>query len=366
MITGKRVLAGLAVGFAFWCAPARAEDPAKPQNVTEATIDKIMEQAVRNISRRYNLNDAQTQETDKLMKREVRRFLKEHEKVIWPLIRDLLVYQAGGKPPEDREKIKELGKAARPLAQLAEEAILQANMEWRQFLTEEQLRTHDFDLAEMKKTFSQIDKNFGDWEAGSPTDGPIIPTAEPLASSPPKPKKPSVGLPGPERRLMDPGVFDAIVDKFLKDYDLDQGQIDSARSILVEFKDKAAAFQTANKTQFEEVAGKMSAAMAKRDREQLAEAETARKKLLEPFHELVTEMQTRLDALLTTTQKELRDQRERTVDASTKPGSTPKPVIKPTSVPKSETQPANDPAPSGDEKPKEPDNAPPPSNHPGW
>ena len=123
------------------------EEPPKPQTPsTEATIDKIMDQAVRNIARRYNLNEAQTLETDKLMKREVRRFLKEHEKEVWPLLRDLIAAQMMGKPPENREDAMRVGKAAKPLAKLAQEAIIQGNMEWRQFLTEEQLRTHDFDL----------------------------------------------------------------------------------------------------------------------------------------------------------------------------------------------------------------------------
>ena len=62
-----------------------------------------MKQAVRNIAARYNLNDKQTEFTDELMTREVHRFLREHEAVIWPLIRDLLAAQL--RPPEDRQKM---------------------------------------------------------------------------------------------------------------------------------------------------------------------------------------------------------------------------------------------------------------------
>ncbi len=365
MKMGNRFLALIvATGFVLGTT-LRAEESQKPPTPTEATIDKMMDQAVRNIGRRYNLNEAQLQETDKLMKREVRRFLKEQEKEIWPLIRDLLTAQAMGKPPESRDDVMRIGKAARPLAKLAMEAILQGNMEWRQYLTEDQLKTHDFDLAEMQKTFAQVDKNFSDWEAGTPSDGPLIPTAEPIAGGPPKPKKPPGGLPGPERRLMTSGVFDAIVDKFLKDYDLDQAQIDTIRSILEEFKAKAVTFQTAKKTELEEVDKKKSAAIAKRDHKAIAEAEAEQNKLLEPFHLLVSEMETRLNALLTTAQKELHAQKNQTADASGKASGAAKPPAKaqppkPVDQGKKPESPASEPLPkqetpppAGDNKPKD-------------
>ncbi len=296
---------------AFFGPAVRADDTPQRPEPTEATVEKIMDQAVRNIARRYNLNEAQTQKTDEIMKREVRRFLKEHEKEVWPLMRDLLAVQFSGKPPENKEDAIRIGKGAAPLAELAEKAIFEGNKEWREFLTAEQKRIHDDDLDDMRKTFAQVHKNFDEWEKGTPSDSPLIPPppANNLKSQPPRPKMPPPGLPDPVVQVIELGVFEAIVDRFLKEYDLDQGQIDTARSILAEFKIKANDFQLAHRDKLKEIAAKQSAAQQSKDLKELAEAEAERKALLDPFHGLVAQMEERLKSLLTSAQIEAHNQR---------------------------------------------------------
>ncbi len=271
---------------------------------TSATVEKIMEEAVKNISRRYNLNEAQSAETQKLMKREVSRFLKEHEAEVWPAIRDLLAAQLGGKPPDNREEVMRIGKSAKPLVALAKDAILKANEEWRINLTPEQKVTHDYDLGEMEKTFSQIDKNFGDWASGQPTDAGLFPPPPSDDRSPPRPKKPPAGIPEPEVETFRVTIFDTFVEEFIKDYQLDQGQIDSARSILKEFKVKANDFKAAKQAELAKIAVDQKAAMEARDRDKNAATEASRKKVLEPVYALFGEMEARLKALLTTAQIE--------------------------------------------------------------
>jgi len=282
-------------------APKTAEPPPLP---TAATIETMMEEAVKNIARRYNLNDAQREETNKLMKREVNRFLKEHESEVWPVIRDLLASQLGAKPP-DREEMMRIGKAAKPLAALAKEAIFKANEEWRIYLAPEQKQVHDYDLAEMEKQFKEIDKNFGSWVEGRPTEHGIFPPPEPADRGPRRPKQPPAGLPEPEVETFRLTVFDTFVEEFIKDYRLDQGQIDSARSILSEFKAKANDFKKAKQEELTKIASEQKAAIEAHDREKIAEAETARKKLFEPIYALFGQMEERLQGLLTTTQIEL-------------------------------------------------------------
>ncbi len=318
-------------------AAAILESPTTP---TSATVEKIMEDAVRNISRRYNLNDEQTSETQKLMKREVNRFLKEHEAEVWPLIRDLLAAQLGGKPPENGEEVKRIGKSARPLAALAKDAILKANEEWRMYLTPDQKITHDYDVAEIEKTFAQIDKNFSDWSSGKPTEAGLFPPPPPSDLSPPRPKKPAAGLPKPEVETFRVDIFDTYVEQFIKDYQLDEGQIDSARSILKEFKVKANDFNAAKQEELSKIRAEQVAAMVARDRDKMAGVEAARKKVLEPVHALFGEMQGRLKGLLTTTQVERHEAQKnakRTKSATTAPA---KPITQPQAPPPSEPQPA--------------------------
>jgi len=268
-----------------------------------ATVEKIMEQAVKNIARRYNLNEAQVAETDKLMKREVQKFLKDNEATVWPVIRDLIAAQFGGKPPESAEAMR-IGKAAQPLVELAKDAIYRSNEEWRMYLNADQKVMHDYDLAEMDKQFKRIEKNFGDWSGGTPTDAGLFPPPPQEDLSPPRPPKPNPGLPDPEVEIFRISIFATFVEEFIKENQLNQGQIDSARSILKEYEAKANDFKKTKKEELSKVASAQRVALEARDRTKMAAAEADRKKLLEPVQALIGEMEDRLKGLLTSPQLE--------------------------------------------------------------
>lgn len=299
-----------------WASPSRADQPEETSapDIAEtlksdgapaaATIEAIMEQAVRNIAARYNLNDAQTENTRQLMKRDVYKFLKEHENEVWPAIRDLLATQLGAKPPESRDEVKRIGKASRPLAKLAEEAIFRANEEWRLILTPQQKEMHDFDLVEMRKTFEVIDENLAEWVDGEPTENNIFPEQNQLIGrQPPRPPRPRKGLPEPKVEFFDPHpIFETLVEEFIKEYELDKGQITSARSILEEFKGKANDFRDAKKVDLTKIAAWQQDALDRRDLKAIKAAAVAHKKLLEPIYKLCDEMDGRLKGLLTTSQ----------------------------------------------------------------
>lgn len=297
-----------------------AQPPASPaskptvptESINTATIDKIMDQAVRNISRRYNLNEEQRKKTDEIMRRDVFRFLREHENEVWPLIHDLI--RSGLKPPENMEDVQRIGKAARPLSKLAKEAILRGNEEWRMYLTADQKRLHDYDLAEMDKTFDQIDRNFERWTKGEPPEGSLFPPPPRPELGPPRPTKPTAGLPPPEVDVFDPRtIFDTFVEEFIKEYKLNEGQADSARSILAEYKAKANDFRNAKKLELTKIAQEMKTSIEGRDRKRIAAAEMERKKLLAPVYELFGQMEDRLSALLTTAQIERHEAQSKAV-----------------------------------------------------
>jgi hypothetical protein len=309
----RKVLLSLFVGAGLLAASAaRASDSTDNSKSqlsrqvpgAEASIEMICEQAVKNISMRYNLNDAQTAQTNALMKREVDKFLREHEDEIWPLMRSMLATQLAAKPPDDPAELKRLGKAARPIVQMAKDAIFSANEEWRQILTPEQKRVHDFDLAEMEKTFEKIDQNFSAWAEGVPRDNPLFPPAGQIPEgSPPRPPRPAAGLP-PRVDTPNLSIFDTFVEEFIKDYKLNEGQIDTARSILKEFKAKATVITSAKKEDFARIAKEREAATKKVDRAKIAELEKEYKKLLDPVYQLFGQMEERLKGLLNSAQLE--------------------------------------------------------------
>ncbi len=279
------------------------------QMPTQATVEMIMTEAVKNIAKRYNLNDAQKQKTDEIMKRDVNKFLKDHEAQVWPIIRDLM--SNGFQPPSNPEDVKRIGNAAAPLLKDAQKAILDGNKEWREYLTPEQQAMHDYDLGEMEKQFVEVEKNFKSWSGGKATGG-LFPVVQ-ADRSPPTPPRPPDGVlprkatappPEPEVQVFRENLFDSYVEDFIKQYELDPAQIDAARSILAEFKQKAGSFRESNRAELKKIGDEYKAAMDSKDREKIAQAEADRKKLLEPVYALFGEMDERLKALLTSTQLE--------------------------------------------------------------
>ncbi|MCH7591808.1 MAG: hypothetical protein IH989_03370 [Planctomycetes bacterium] len=263
------------------------------------TLDTIMDAAVRNIAKRYNLNEAQRDLTDQLMKRGVERFLKDHENEVWPVIGDLLRSRLGLEPPDAADAMR-IGKAARPLLEAAKEYIYSANEEWRTMLTDEQKTVHDFDLKDMKRQFAEMDENFKSWEEGEPNPR-LFPTADKSRRQPPRPTiTPDVQ---PEYRIFDPNlILETLVEEFIKEHKLSKGQVTAARSILEEFKGQANDYKMSKKKELAAVAIERHAALQARDLSGIKAAETKHKKLLKPIYALCDAMTDRLEKQLTTAQ----------------------------------------------------------------
>lgn len=304
---------------------------AKPSyDAASATVEQYMQQAIRNLAIRYNLNDAQARSTEELMTREVYKFLREHEAQVWPAIRDLLGTRMGLRPPTDPKEIMRIGKGSQPLVRDARKAIFQANEQWRRILTPEQKALHDFDLAEMRKTFKQIDKNLQEWAQGRTADGGIFPRRIPQ-ESPPRPHKPADGLlpvpPEPEIvEVFTVSIFETFVEQFIKDYQLGEGQIDSARSILKEFKGRADDFKKTHEAKLKKIALAQQQATNQRDQKRLRLVESQRKKTLAPIHTLFAEMETRLRALLNSAQIARYNKKQNAVDLGPKSAQASKPT----------------------------------------
>ncbi len=344
MVLRKRINWLLGLGMAVAAANTTSaqtppDDTATPPGFgpTSATVERIMETAVHNIAARYNLNELQRISTNDLMKREVRQFLRDHEAEVWPAIRSMLQTQFGLVKPEDVEEVKRVGAATRPLAKLAKEAIFRANEEWRQILNEEQKKVHDFDMTEMRRTFTEIDTNLASWEEGNPKDNGFFPIPSGQAG-PPRPPQPRIPeKPDYRGREIPVGILAIYVEEFIKDYNLNEGQITACRSILVEFQERANTFKNAKKEEFAKVVKGLDDAKRARDTAGIRRATLAHKKALEPFYAIFSEMQERLKGQLTTAQlQKFADrnkprERDRTTKgrktAGEKKGQTPKPKV---------------------------------------
>jgi len=265
-------------------------------------VDAILDTAVKNIARRYALNDEQTKYTSEMMNTRVKKFLDEYQDEIWPLIRDLGYWQQKGSPP-DADSAKRLGPTAVKILKAAKDEIFRANEEWGKVLTDQQKRVHEFDLREMDKTFNQMERNFDNWGKGRVAQRSIFPQPKRRANEPPTPTRPNDGrLPvdrreGKKHKSGEPILlthFDAYAQKFIADYQLTATQREAVGSILREVKKRAETFRESHRAQLDAIKTQLAASKSAHERRQLT---ARRRQMTKPLDELFTEFKNRLEQI---------------------------------------------------------------------
>lgn len=269
-------------------------------------LDRILDQAVRNLAMRYNLNAEQMRYTNDLMHTRVKKFIQAHQKEAWPVLRELMRYQLKAETP-DGDAAKRIAEAALPLFEEAKKAILDANNEWRDHLSDEQKKLHDFDLKEMNGTFQFVQQNLGVWKDGKPQSSSLFPAPPPkrLPNEPPTPPRPPEEMIRPiEEGVTSRDMFTAYVDGFIRDYGLDSAQASSARAIQKEIMEKAAAYQKSHEQDLARCAAAIREAIKQGDSAKQKELEAQHQRLLEPVQTYFDDMVDRLVGLLTVDQKQ--------------------------------------------------------------
>ncbi len=279
-------------------------------------INRILKQAVRNLKRRYSLNDAQTEFTREMMTSRVQKFLEDHHDEIFPMIRDLTWYQQQGSVP-DAEAARKMGTRILEMVKLAKEEIYRSNEEWREYLTEDQKRVHDFDMNEMGKTFDQMEGNFQKWAEGKPSPSGIFPQQAPLKNEPAPPTAPKdgslpTGFAGSGDKIRLDGHFDEYAAKFVKDLRLTPPQVEAANSILRELKHRVSEYTTDNATAIAEIKKNLGEVKSLKERR---EWKRRQREISKPINVLFAELKDRLDHIPDQAQRD----RFKLVNQSTKP-----------------------------------------------
>ena len=275
-------------------------------------VDAMVGQASNNIIRRYNLNEKQAAKTRDMLKAGVDKFLRENQEEIWPLLRELWEFQIKGELP-DPVVSKRIGARVRPLLVAAQKAILEGNEIWGEFLSEEQRRLHEFDLNEMRSTLGKMDENFKNWEAGEPVLQPIFPRHVKKKDEPKRPKRPT---PGPvidkepfKKHLGDSqdtwlAGYRSYTERFVKDYGLDDTQVEAAMSILREIEARGTAHVASVKNEEAAISKQRESAWDKADWKKYRQLRMASEALNAPLTEFFSELTTRLDTIPTEAQRQ--------------------------------------------------------------
>ncbi len=261
-----------------------------PQNPELWDVEQMMEEAVLQISRRYNLNKAQENYTRMLLKERVRSFLDEYEDDVRQLLAESIRLQTR---PQDAtiQDYMDWAQRARPVYDAAQTAILNGNSEWREILDEQQKQIHDRDLDQMMRNFDQVSRVMEQWEEGrgvavGNTNAPKGATG----TVPEKRQPPVIERKNPEDNWM------MYVNKFIQVYQFDDKQANAARAkIHKEFHDKAVAYRDRKKKQFETINAELSDPKFDKDhKERPRKLLEKRRELEQPIHVLFLQMDKRL------------------------------------------------------------------------
>lgn len=295
-------------------APPSAEPPTAKTHPNDPLIwdeEQMMEEAVIQITRHYNLTKAQENYTRLFLKTKVRAFLEEHDMAI----RELLMESINLRRHPDQatpERLMDWALRAAPVYEAAKKAILDGNATWRDILDEDQIKIHDRDLRLMTANFSNVTDKLETWKRGEgnlPAAARQAPRT--IATGPGKISQGSGGQIVRSVKMED--QWAAFVSRFIHVYHLDEAQQNAAREgILKEQLSKAAHYRDQKKSAFLEIQEKMSLKGSKKDQKEririLTNLNRRRRALERPLHVLFVEMNDRLNILPRSEQKANLDQ----------------------------------------------------------
>lgn len=254
-------------------------------------IDPIMELYVSSISRHYNLDESQRRYTQALLTRRVKGFLQDYEKDVRDVMAEFMNYQIGQRIPPP-EVAKEFAQRAEPLIEAMKHEIYEGNRIWRQVLNEQQKQIHDRDLKQMDQFFENINKQLDNWSQGKVE--PLNQTGRPTVSRP---------------QMLNPeDAWDYYVNSFVYRYGLDQGQRETAFSILRELKDEARRLRETRAPDFERIENQRkelneqltkqdSANLVEQYQKKMLELNADKQKLEVPIRGLFDKLKARLETI---------------------------------------------------------------------
>lgn len=227
--------------------PPKSEKKDARQQWDEATKDSpwfwnaqlMINAYVGAMSQAYKLTDKQEEYTRELMNKRVKQFLKDYEKDARTLMTEYFEYRMKGEVPSV-QAAQEFARRAQPLVPIIRQEIIDGNMQWRRILNEEQRKQHDRDLEIMNLQFDGFDKMMTRW-----SNGDIRPQ--------------DVGIQQRNRPFQVRKVEDAMGDyvrNFIARFDLNEGQQQTAQSILREAREEAARYRDSHKEEFAQLTAK--------------------------------------------------------------------------------------------------------------
>lgn len=265
-----------------------------PNNPELWNVEMMMEEAVLQISRRYNLNKAQEDYTRLLLVKRVTAFLDKHEPEVRELLKESIDLRLGKKAGTAESYAKWALRAA-PVYAEAQSAILEGNEEWGAILNDDQKKIHQNDLNQMKSNFQNVDRLLEGWKAGK---GPNLPVQ---ANQTIQSGNSATGQQGrvsdPQAPIVQRLVEDnwlAYVNRFINTYNFDDKQKIAARDkIYKDIRDEVVKYREKRKDEFAKLDAEALSPKSKPE-----EIERRRNELEKPIQERFVLLDSRLRQLV--------------------------------------------------------------------
>lgn len=302
---------------------------ATPENeATNPTLwnaDRMMEDAVLTISRRYNLNGDQEKYTRVLLTKKTKEFLAKYEPELRQLLKESFDLRFG-RMPATPENYKSWAERARPVYEAAKLAILEGNREWGGSLNEDQKRIHKQDLDQMQMSFLQIDGLLEKWKAGGFSSADLAPQQAPRITTEGHQKGMVSPNPVVDKRDVEE-AWELYTKRVIAVYHFTPDQQIAALAILKDSRGRAKNYRDSRKGEVDAIETKLRAAMEARNTGEAAKLRAQQAELERPVGEIFIALKDRLDQIPTKAQREAitEDQRKNLEMFGAEIG--PKPVV---------------------------------------
>ncbi len=274
----------------------------------EKTINTIIDVTARSVARRYNLNPEQAKLAKEMIEKNSWNFINEHYDTlldVMPKLYELRSKAFSGNDPSAQE-VQQLASKLYPLITEASNLILSENEKFHSYLNEDQKAKHQRDMEKMKNDFAKMKKKFKRWKEGGYRPGEFLNNSRRRRRARNMRKQ-------QQAKTLDPTRFDfweMYVKTFIGAFQLDEGQITLAYSVLNDMKARANAYRADHAREFQEIKqniSKLSSANTTQpNKNRTKELETYKKKLEklnQPLLDMFEELKQRLMDIPTDAQR---------------------------------------------------------------
>jgi len=204
------------------------------------------------------------------------------------------------------QQVKELAKKLQPIYKEATDLIVSENAKFHNILDDQQKAKHTKDMERMQQDAAQTQEKLTRWKNGEYTPGEFLSNRSKRAQTRVQKKPEKVNITSADS-------WEEFVKLFIDAFQLDQGQITMAYSMLNDMRAKAKAYRDDHSGEFAEVTAmleklKQVPATQPDQQQELKKWQTKLDQLNKPLLDMYNELGTRLNAIPTEAQRKAAQQ----------------------------------------------------------